>query len=44
MADDDSWLYGEDNDEVEEQETGTEEAEAVKGEIESLLQEQFTTL
>ena len=39
MADDDSWLYGEDNDEVEEQETGTEEVEAVKGEIESLFEQ-----
>ena len=43
MADDDSWLYGEDNDEVEEQETGTEEVEAVKGEIDSLF-EQYNTL
>ena len=33
MADDDSWLYGEDNDEVEEPEAATEEVEAVKGEI-----------
>lgn len=33
MADDDSWLYGEDNDEVEEPEAATEEAEAVKGKI-----------
>ena len=32
MADDDSWLYGEDNDEVEEPEAVTEEVEAVKGE------------
>ena len=32
MADDDSWLYGEDNDEVEEPEAATEEVEAVKGE------------
>jgi len=30
MADDDSWLYGEDNDEVEEPEAVTEEVEAVK--------------
>ena len=33
MADDDSWLYGEDNDEVEEPEAVTEEVEAVKGEM-----------
>ena len=33
MADDDSWLYGEDNDEVEEPEAATEEVEAVKGKI-----------
>ena len=39
MADDDSWLYGEDNDVVEEQEAGTEEVEAVKGEIESLFEQ-----
>ena len=41
MADDDSWLYGEDNDEVEEQETGTEEVEAVKGEIDRLFELYF---
>ena len=39
MADDDSWLYGEDNDVVEEQEAGTEEVEAVKGKIDSLFEQ-----
>ena len=34
MADDDSWLYGEDNDEVEESEAAVEEVEAVKGDKE----------